>query len=135
LGVARRQLSKAGWISQLENDGSGAGMRLLRPIGGSRRARKLAAVAAILLLLAQSLSVAHYHPLPIQSKISASLAAGDDGVCSLCLFHFHSPTVSASSLSLTIPAAMRKVRPLAGAIELRRGFDSHLFGRAPPASV
>jgi len=110
-------------------------MRLLHSSGGLRRARNLATVAAMLLLLAQSLSAAHYHPLPTPDKILVNSAAGDDGVCSLCLLHFHSPTLSAASLSLAIPAAVHKVLPRPGAVELLCGFDSHLFGRAPPASV
>jgi len=109
-------------------------MRVFHLIGSLRRARSVAIAAAMLLVLAQSLSAAHYHPLPA-TGISATSAVGDGGACSLCLLAFHSPTVSAPPLTLTIGADAHGVPPQAAAIELRGGFDSHLFGRAPPAFV
>jgi hypothetical protein len=97
--------------------------------------RRIAAAAGIILLLAQSLGAAHYHPAASGQHPSIATAAASDTLCSLCLHHHHAPGVTAAGLPLAAPrdAGHRDLDDFGFA--LISTFDSHLFGRAPPASV
>jgi hypothetical protein len=97
--------------------------------------RRIAAAAAAILLLAQSLGAAHYHPVVSAQHPSITAAAAPDSLCSLCLHHNHAPSVTTAHLSLAAPhrAGGRDSNDFCFAI--KSSFDSHLFGRAPPASV
>ncbi len=97
--------------------------------------RRIATAAAAILLLAQSLGAAHYHPVASAHHPSITAAAAPDSLCSLCLHHNHAPSVTAAHLSLAAPhrIASRDSNDFRSA--LVSAFDSHLFGRAPPASV
>ena len=54
--------------------------------------RKVAGITAAILLLAQTVGVAHFHPLPSQHKyVSNAAVSVEDGLCALCLVRFHSP--------------------------------------------
>jgi Protein of unknown function (DUF2946) len=89
---------------------------------------------ALLLLIAQSVGAAHYHQSDSRHNYTQSVQA-DDGLCSLCLFHFHAPGNSGTPFSdaapaenvgrLTVPALVRK--HAAPAILL--------FSRAPPTTA
>jgi hypothetical protein len=97
---------------------------------------RIAGITAAILLLAQTVGVAHYHPLPSQHKYVTNAAVSvDDGLCALCLVRFHSP---AALIVVPHPAApiMVEVTALgAASMEPLSSYRSHRFGRAPPASV
>jgi hypothetical protein len=96
--------------------------------------RRIAAAAGLILLLAQSLGAVHYHPVASAQRPSIA-AAAPDTLCSLCLHHHHAPGVTAAQLPFAAPhnAGHRESNDFCSA--LVSPFDSHLFGRAPPASV
>jgi len=98
--------------------------------------RSVAAFAAAVMLLAQSIGSAHFHPIPAQQKYAASAAAStDNGLCAVCLVRAHSPTVSFSTPLLTAPVLFARAPERPAESRIRSAFDSHRFGRAPPASL
>jgi hypothetical protein len=97
--------------------------------------RRLALVAGVILLLAQSVGAAHYHPLAFAQHPSIASAAASDSLCALCLHHQHAPTVSAAQFPLAAPSDTGRADSNVLRFALVSSFDSHLFGRAPPASV
>jgi hypothetical protein len=95
-------------------------MRTASEQGGHRWKRRVAAFAAAILLLAQSLGAAHFHPLPSQQKYAAdAVVNADDGLCAVCLFRIHSPTVSAVTPYLTTPARFERIVVFATQSRLR----------------
>jgi len=103
--------------------------------GGHRGKRGVAAFVAAILLLAQSLGAAHFHPLPTQQKYAENAVVNaDDALCAVCLFRIHSPTVAAVTPSVTAPVLLERIDFVATESRLCSSHDSHLFGRAPPAS-
>jgi hypothetical protein len=94
---------------------------------------RIAGISAAILLLAQTLGIAHFHPLPTQHKYITNAAVSiDDGLCALCLVRFHSP---AALIVAPHPAApMRAVVtvPFAAIMAPRCSYRSHRLGRAPP---
>jgi hypothetical protein len=111
---------------------------LMKPTSTDRRRwmSRIAGITAAILLLAQTVGVAHFHPLPSQHKYVTNAAVSvDDGLCALCLVRFHSP---AALIVVPHPAApiMVEVTALgAASMEPLSSYRSHRFGRAPPASV
>jgi hypothetical protein len=104
--------------------------------GGHRWKRGVAALVAAILLLSQSLAAAHFHPLPTAQKYAANaVVSADDGPCAVCLFCLHSPTVSAVTPSVTAPTPFAQRDQIVTESRLHSSYDSHLFGRAPPASL
>ena len=97
--------------------------------------RKLALVAGVILMLAQSAGAAHYHPFALSQHPSMSASAASDSLCALCLHHQHAPTVSAAQFPLAAPSDIGRTDSNDFCFALVSSFDSHLFGRAPPASV
>ena len=89
---------------------------------------------AAIMVVAQCLAVAHYHPLQSTSIHSSAAANLDNGgLCALCLFHQYSPGLSSAVPLLSSPATI-------GAIDLYSAqswplysFNSYLLGRSPPA--
>lgn len=66
------------------------------------RARRLAVLAAVLLLSAQLLGAIHCHPAALMRGVtSQAQLTVDNGLCAVCLFAFHSPT---NPTSLPLPA-------------------------------
>jgi len=103
---------------------------------GNRWKPRLAVFAAAILLLAQSLGAAHFHPLQGQQKYAADTAgSADSGLCAVCLVRVHSPTVSSVVPNLAAPALFRRTVVFAVQSQSHSACDSHLFGRAPPASI
>jgi hypothetical protein len=97
--------------------------------------RRLALAAGVILLLAQSLGVAHYHPAASSLRSSIAAAIAPDSLCSLCLHHNHAPSVNAAQFPLAAPSDTGSRESNDFCLALISTFDSHLFGRAPPASV
>jgi hypothetical protein len=117
---------------------------LMRPTEGiDRRAAKrgwidwLAAISAVVILLAQTVGIAHFHPVPSEQRylVNASVSVDDGSLCALCLVRLHSPVApnvaphpGAPMLAALAVGGARSAAPHAS-------YRSHLFGRAPPASV
>jgi hypothetical protein len=115
-------------------------MFLVQSITASRRrrvsARAIALATGLILLAAQLAGAAHIHRADNSLKGSVSAAATiDDGLCALCLFHFHSPTNSSPVLSIARPREIEEIGPITGPLALFPLFASRLYGRAPPASL
>jgi len=99
-------------------------------------ARTLVTAACLVLLLVQTLSVAHFHSCPIGAEPSLRPQVGAPAEpCSLCNFSLHSP----SGLSAVRPAHGVQ-RPI-GTVLLpitaapAATFVASPHGRAPPAAV
>jgi hypothetical protein len=84
---------------------------------------------ALLLLAAQSFSAAHYHQKDFRDNLTHAAQDGD-GLCSLCLFHFHAPASAGAPpvivrptlvVSPLTPQAMARLHALAIARVLSRG--------------
>ncbi len=102
----------------------------------ARTGGSTARFAAVVLVLAQLLSAAHFHPLAGQIKYSAgAVAAVDDGLCAACLLHFNSPYAFTVIPTLDTLLWSRRVVACAAQPRLFSAYRSSLFGRAPPASV
>ena len=98
--------------------------------------RKIAGITAAILLLAQTVGVAHFHPLPSQHKyVSNAAVSVEDGLCALCLVRFHSPAALIVAPHPTAPMLAELTAPFAASMEPRSSYRSHRFGRAPPAPV
>jgi len=98
--------------------------------------RGAAALVAVVLLLAQTAGAAHLHPLPSAETYAAPAAVGlDNGLCALCLVRFHSPIAFVIAPHPAAPSAERWSARRIARVAPRLAFGSHLFGRAPPASV
>jgi hypothetical protein len=97
--------------------------------------RRIAGFAAVILLLAQSAGAAHLHPLPSQQKYVTSAAVSVDGLCALCLVRFHSPATFIAPPHPMAPALTKLPAFRTASAESHCSYLSHLFGRAPPASV
>jgi hypothetical protein len=98
--------------------------------------RRVAAIAAIILLLGQTIASAHFHRASAQPEFSATSAAGiADSSCAICAAHFHSPAASAVAPALDAPTVLEDLVVVAvssGPLAVSFG---HCFGRAPPASA
>lgn len=97
--------------------------------------RRVALAAGAILMLAQSLGAAHYHPISFVEHPSIAAASAPDSLCSLCLHHQHAPSVSAAPFPLAAPCDTGHSESNDFCFASVSTFDSHLFGRAPPASV
>jgi len=97
--------------------------------------RRLALLVGAILMLAQSAGAAHYHPFAFAERPSMSASAASDSLCALCLHHQHAPTVSAAQFPLAAPSDIGRADSNDLCFALVSSFDSHLFGRAPPASA
>ncbi len=108
---------------------------LARP-GRRAGVRRLALVAAALLLFAQTVAAAHYHPQIASRHASlASVVSADAGLCALCLLAFHFPVNPAATPALTRPQAALNT-PVAPAPERAVVPDrTSAPTRAPPPSA
>lgn len=97
--------------------------------------RNVAIVAGVFLLLAQLAGAAHVHQWFLGPRLSVATAGIDDGLCALCLFHFHSPSVSSQAPELGTPVASHEFAPSASSAIVIPSFTSRLHVRAPPASL
>jgi hypothetical protein len=98
--------------------------------------RNVATIAAIILLIGQTIAAAHFHRSSAQPEFSASAVAGiADSSCASCAAHFHSPAASTVAPALNAPTVLENLVARAVAIEPLSTYVDHCFGRAPPASV
>ena len=73
---------------------------------------RIAGITAAILLLAQTVGVAHFHPLPSQQKYVTNAAVSvDDGLCALCLVRFHSPAALVVAPHPTAPMLVEVTAP------------------------
>jgi hypothetical protein len=97
--------------------------------------RGLAALAAAILILAQTAGAAHFHSFPSQNKYLAASATIDNGLCALCLVRFHSPAPVLLAPRIEAPAQLGLHALFASRERVRSAYDSNLFGRAPPVPL
>jgi hypothetical protein len=86
-----------------------------------------------ILVIAQCLAVAHYHPRQSVSLHSSAAANLDDSLCALCCFHQHSPTVAATAVLAFSPTVAGNIGLYAAQSWPLYAFNSYLLGRSPPA--
>jgi hypothetical protein len=100
------------------------------------RKRGVAAFAVAILLVVHSFGAAHFHRFPagVDSSIFAA-ASADNGLCAICFFRVHSPTVLVATPSLNAPTLAELVIFSATQSEPCSFYRSHRFSRAPPAWV
>jgi hypothetical protein len=97
--------------------------------------RRIATVAAIILLLGQAIAAAHFHRTS-QREFSADGVAGiADSSCPICAAHFHSPAASAGVPTLDAPTMVERIVIRAARAGTLSTFTRSRFGRAPPRSV
>jgi hypothetical protein len=96
--------------------------------------RRVALAGAALILFAQLLGAAHWHPANLDRTASASTAlSADSGVCAVCLLAFHTTLSPAAAPALVHP--QREVSKASAARGSALGsleLGSHLT-RAPPS--
>jgi hypothetical protein len=96
--------------------------------------RRVALAGAALILFAQLLGAAHWHPANLDRTASASAAlSADSGVCAVCLLAFHTSLNPAAAPALVHPQrAVSKAPAARVAVLSSLEFASHLT-RAPPS--
>jgi hypothetical protein len=89
---------------------------------------------AILLLAAQSFGTAHYHQKDFRDNLTQTVQGGD-ALCSLCLFHFHTPANAGAPPTIGAPAlVVSRLTPQAMA-RLHALAIARVFSRGPPSSI
>jgi hypothetical protein len=89
---------------------------------------------ALMLLAAQSFSIAHYHQKDFRDNLTRA-AQGGDALCSLCLFHFHAPANAVATPGVGGPAvAVSRLTPQAIA-RLHALAIARVLSRGPPSSL
>jgi hypothetical protein len=96
-------------------------------------ARSGTALLAAILLSAQCLAVAHYHPRQSLSFRSSATVSLDNGLCSLCLFHQYSLTLVVVPFFPHSPTVIGHIELYAAQSWPLYAFNSYLSGRSPPA--
>jgi hypothetical protein len=98
--------------------------------------RRVATIAAIILLISQTIAAAHFHRASGQQEFSSGGSAGiADSSCAICAAHFHSPATSAVVPALDAPTVLENLVARAVPSGPPSVYVSRHFGRAPPASV
>jgi hypothetical protein len=100
----------------------------------SRLTRSLAATAVAILVAGQLVAAVHVHPTALANAPSGALGA-TDGICVVCLLHFHAPAASHVVPAVVRPAEVRagRVTPAVLAPVCREIRTSQ--GRSPPVSL
>ena len=89
---------------------------------------------ALMLLAAQSFSIAHYHQKDFRDNLTQT-AQGGDALCSLCLFHFHAPANGGAPPATGGPTlAAERLTPQAQA-RLHALTIARVFSRGPPRPI
>lgn len=120
----------------LTSMGDAAYTARLRRCISARSLRRLALIAAALLLFAQTAAAAHYHPQLASARASlAPVVNVDAGVCALCLLAVHFPANPAATPSLARPqpalSALATAAPERAVVPDRTSAPT----RAPPSRV
>jgi len=103
---------------------------------GRRGAGRLALLAAALVLFAQSVAVAHYHPRPNDGRASLStVASAETGQCVLCLFACHFPVSASAAPAMMQPQAADQVALAPSPYRAHATDRSPAQTRAPPSVV
>jgi hypothetical protein len=98
--------------------------------------RKAATVAAIFLLLGQSIAAAHIHRFSARRELSASGASSvNDSACPICAAHLNSSATAPLVPALDAPTIATQLIPKALDQPPSSNFLQHRFGRAPPLSL
>ena len=98
--------------------------------------RKIATLAAIIVLLGQTIAAAHVHRNSSSQEFSAGSVGGvADSSCAICAAHFHSPAVSAVVPALDAPTLLDSIVSFAVQAGPISTLVEYRFGRAPPASL
>lgn len=96
--------------------------------------RSVIVALALMLLAAQSFGAAHYHQKDFRDNLTHA-AQGGDGLCSLCLFHFHAPANAGAPPDVGGPSlAVSPLTPQAIA-QLHALAIARVFSRGPPFSL
>jgi len=98
--------------------------------------RRIATIAAIILLLGQAIAASHFHWNSAHRQLSSNgVASIADISCPICAAHFHSSAVAAVIPALKAPTMVEFIvaDTLLPAPPLT--FIANRFGRAPPASI
>ena len=97
--------------------------------------RSVAMATGIFLLLAQLAGAAHVHQRFLDTSLTGAAATAiDDGLCALCLFHFHSPSASSPAPEPGTPLASHEFASFANAAIVIPFFTSRLHVRGPPTT-
>lgn len=94
-----------------------------------RRAATLA--LALTLLIAQTCATAHFHQKDFRDNITQGVQ-GNDGLCSLCLFHFHAPAQAAAPTNGAVPTIVEWRLLRAAGVRPRSPSFALAFSRGPP---
>src|ERR1700674_3912532 len=106
----------------------------MRPSFDTYRKRKriVTHAAAAIFMLAQFLGIAHFHLRPVEHRYSATaVATADDGLCAVCVLHFHSAAAFAIAPSASAPTPTQRFVVFAAGPRIGSSYRSHRFGRAP----
>lgn len=106
-----------------------------RTVSG-RSGKWVAALAAVLIVAAQSLALAHSHNTagPPRFTPQAQTAAADD-ICGLCILAFHAPLSLASTPALERPRLEMVAAFSAETHTFALGSHSFFLTRAPPSQA
>src|SRR5260221_8359912 len=111
-------------------------MKPRRHIIDLRMTRRIATIAAIILLLGQTIAAAHVHRSSSSQEFSPRSVSGiADSSCAICAAHFHSPGISAVVPALDAPTLLDSIVSYAVQTGPISTFVEYRFGRAPPASA
>jgi hypothetical protein len=104
-------------------------------INHARMMRRVASMAAVILLLGQMIAAAHFHLASRQQALASSGAGLADSSCAICAAQLHSP--AAAAVAPALDALAVRENPvvsvvLGGPLTVYIG---NCFGRAPPASI
>jgi hypothetical protein len=100
-----------------------------------RPAQPGTALLVAILLIAQCVAVAHYHPRQSLSFCSSAVVGLDNGLCSLCLFHQYSPPLAIAPFFPCSPTVIGQIELYAAQSWPLYAFSSYLSGRSPPAQA
>ena len=108
----------------------------MRPRRNRNLMRRVATLAAILLLLGQTLATAHFHRSSAQWELSAGGTAGvADSSCPICAAHLNTSAPAPVVPALDAPTIADKLVPRLMHHAPSSTFLQSCFGRAPPASA
>jgi hypothetical protein len=98
--------------------------------------RTVATMAAMLLLLVQTLAGAHFHRSSAQHELSSSdTASVADSSCPICAAHLNASATAPAVPAPDAPSIADKIVPHLAHPAPLSSFRQKCFGRAPPASI